>query len=290
MKKILSVFLAVLMIAGCMAISFSASAATPVETVWVTGPKAGQLNPNPGDKILNDLSKHINWASDTNDNTLILTVTVRDKETDESVCGCTFSIEKGLIAEYASDESKEAVYESGKDYVLRVQIIGSNITSSTGVQYNAKVVRTQFTNGIIPSVRFDAFEFKSKAIYNVNVTAEPVEGGAVTGGGKYAEGASVTITAAARDGYKFVKWEQSIVGPAGQLIWAELSTNASYTITSINSDRDVRAVFEKVETTQPEEPQPENLCKWCGQVHEGFFGAIVGFFHRILAAIFGAKY
>jgi len=40
----------------------------------------------------------------------------------------------------------------------------------------------------------------------------------------------------------------------------------------------------------PDEPQPENLCKWCGGEHTGFFGGIVGFFHRIFAAIFGARY
>ena len=251
------------------------------------------MNPNPGDKILDTISKHINWATDTNDDGLTVTVYVVDKETDKSIFGDAFSVRNGQIVESLSDEDKEAVYESGKAYILRVRVSATNLalTSTTAVQYNGKDVQTQFGSGsAIRVIYFDAFEFKCKAIYNVNVTAEPVEGGAVTGGGKYAEGASVTITAAARDGYKFVKWEQSIVGPAGQLIWAELSTNASYTITSINSDRDVRAVFEKVETTQPEEPQPENLCKWCGQVHEGFFGAIVGFFHRILAAIFGAKF
>ncbi|MBQ5970200.1 MAG: InlB B-repeat-containing protein [Clostridia bacterium] len=32
------------------------------------------------------------------------------------------------------------------------------------------------------------------------------------------------------------------------------------------------------------------LCPWCGQVHEGFFQKIIGFFHNILAAILGAKY
>ena len=40
----------------------------------------------------------------------------------------------------------------------------------------------------------------------------------------------------------------------------------------------------------PAEPQPENLCPWCGGEHTGFFGGIVGFFHRIFAAIFGARY
>ena len=44
-------------------------------------------------------------------------------------------------------------------------------------------------------------------------------------------------------------------------------------------------------TTDPlPQPQPQNVCKWCGKVHEGFFQKIIGFFHRILAAIFGARY
>ena len=41
---------------------------------------------------------------------------------------------------------------------------------------------------------------------------------------------------------------------------------------------------------QPE-PQPDpNMCHWCGKVHEGFFQKIIGFFHNILARIFGNKY
>ena len=33
-----------------------------------------------------------------------------------------------------------------------------------------------------------------------------------------------------------------------------------------------------------------NACKWCGKVHEGFFQKIIGWFHNILAKLFGAKY
>ena len=43
------------------------------------------------------------------------------------------------------------------------------------------------------------------------------------------------------------------------------------------------------EENQPSQPDP-NMCHWCGKVHEGFFQGIIGFFHRIFAAIFGAKY
>lgn len=41
---------------------------------------------------------------------------------------------------------------------------------------------------------------------------------------------------------------------------------------------------------EPTVPPVEDVCKWCGGQHEGFFGGIIGFFHRIFAALFGAKY
>ena len=58
----------------------------------------------------------------------------------------------------------------------------------------------------------------------------------------------------------------------------------------------------KYEEQKPEEPKPDNndnndntnnqpsgkVCKFCGQVHTGFFQKIIGFFHSILA-LFGLK-
>lgn len=41
--------------------------------------------------------------------------------------------------------------------------------------------------------------------------------------------------------------------------------------------------------TNPSEPKTD-ICKWCGKTHEGFFGGIIGFFHKIFAALFGARY
>ena len=45
---------------------------------------------------------------------------------------------------------------------------------------------------------------------------------------------------------------------------------------------------------QPDNPgnnQNESICKWCGKTHDnGFFQKILGFFHKIFAAVFGAKY
>lgn len=45
-----------------------------------------------------------------------------------------------------------------------------------------------------------------------------------------------------------------------------------------------------IKDVTPSNPQPSNTCKYCGQVHTGFFGKIIAFFHNILAAIFGKKY
>ncbi|MBR3554018.1 MAG: InlB B-repeat-containing protein [Clostridia bacterium] len=43
--------------------------------------------------------------------------------------------------------------------------------------------------------------------------------------------------------------------------------------------------------TKKESPsQQDNLCPWCGKVHEGFFQMIIGWIHSLLAMIFGAKY
>ena len=42
---------------------------------------------------------------------------------------------------------------------------------------------------------------------------------------------------------------------------------------------------------QPDTPtEPEDLCPWCGGEHIGFFQGIIGWFHGILARIFGARY
>ena len=51
------------------------------------------------------------------------------------------------------------------------------------------------------------------------------------------------------------------------------------------------SVYIVVDESSAVQSQPDpNMCHWCGKVHSGFFQSIVGFFHRILAAIFGAKY
>ena len=60
--------------------------------------------------------------------------------------------------------------------------------------------------------------------YEVTVTANPAEGGTVTGGGTYNDGTTTTLTATASTatGYSFSNWTK-----AGAVV----STNATYTVT-----------------------------------------------------------
>ncbi len=70
--------------------------------------------------------------------------------------------------------------------------------------------------------------------YTVTVSASPKAGGTVTGGGDYAQGASVTVTAAAAYGYTFAGWME------GDTV---VSTDESYTFT-VTGNRTLTASFE----------------------------------------------
>ncbi len=69
--------------------------------------------------------------------------------------------------------------------------------------------------------------------YTVSVSANPTEGGNVTGGGTFEEGQSCTVTATANSDYTFENWTEN-----GDVVTA----NASYTFT-VNGDRNLVANF-----------------------------------------------
>lgn len=75
--------------------------------------------------------------------------------------------------------------------------------------------------------------------YYIGVSASPVEGGSVTGEGIYYIYDSVTVTATANSGYRFVAWTED---------GNQVSTDASYTFKA-DANRDLVAVFEQEGTT-----------------------------------------
>jgi len=77
------------------------------------------------------------------------------------------------------------------------------------------------------------FPVSAATAYTITVTASPAEGGTVTGGGSYAQGDSVTVTANANDGYQFDSWYENN-------IW--VSDDKSYTFTA-TENRELTAEF-----------------------------------------------
>ena len=75
--------------------------------------------------------------------------------------------------------------------------------------------------------------------YSINVSANPTNGGTVTGGGSYQQGQSCTVTATANTGYNFTNWMEN-----GSVV----SSNASYTFT-VNGNRTLVANFTAIPQT-----------------------------------------
>ena len=89
---------------------------------------------------------------------------------------------------------------------------------------------------VTADITFTAQWTKDTVNYTVTVTASPAEGGTVNGGGTFAEGTQVTVTATANDGYTFVAWQEG-----GTKIE---NAGASYTFT-VNDNCTLTAIFEK---------------------------------------------
>lgn len=77
------------------------------------------------------------------------------------------------------------------------------------------------------------FKTTQTSTYTVSVSANPSNGGTVTGGGIYEQGQSCTVRAIANTGYTFQKWTEN---------GNQVSTNANYTFT-VTNNRNLVAVF-----------------------------------------------
>ena len=72
--------------------------------------------------------------------------------------------------------------------------------------------------------------------YTISVSSNNTNYGSVSGGGSILKGSSVTVSASAKTGYKFVKWTEN---------GTQVSTSASYTFTA-DKNRTLQAVFEPI--------------------------------------------
>ena len=86
------------------------------------------------------------------------------------------------------------------------EIASGNVTLE-----NASAASTKCTMGTGYEGGSVIAKFKAPPTYAVTVTADPAEGGTVTGGGDYQEGKPVTLTATPNEGYRFKAWSSDDV-------------------------------------------------------------------------------
>lgn len=79
--------------------------------------------------------------------------------------------------------------------------------------------------------------------YTINVTANPVEGGTVTGGGVYQSGDFLTVTASPAEGYRFINWTEStaVVGTDTALSF-QATANRNLVANFLNMDNSLSSL------------------------------------------------
>ena len=92
------------------------------------------------------------------------------------------------------------------------------------------------------------FEAQAPTEYTITVSANPSNGGTVTGGGTYQHGDQCTVEATMNEGYTFINWTED-----GEVA----STNARYTF-NVNSDRTLVANFQVQSYTISASANPTN--------------------------------
>ena len=92
------------------------------------------------------------------------------------------------------------------------------------------------------------FQTKPLQTFTVEVSANPSNGGTVTGGGTFDEGQSCTVKATENTGYNFVNWTENSV---------QVSTDREYTF-DVTANRNLVANFTAQPCTITATPEPEN--------------------------------
>jgi hypothetical protein len=88
----------------------------------------------------------------------------------------------------------------------------------------------------------------SQNTYTINVSANPTNGGTVTGGGSFNQGQSCTVTATPETGFVFVKWTEN---------GTKVSDDSSYTFT-VSDNRTLVAQFQTLSYTISATTNPSN--------------------------------
>lgn len=125
----------------------------------------------------------------------------------------------------SSDPAVASVTESG---FVTAHSAGTAFITATTADGGASAscrVNVQNVSNVLPTTT-----------YFVDISANPIEGGVVNGGGQYKEGATVTVTTAPNEGFRFLSWTENN---------EQISTDESFTFIA-EYDRTLVANFELI--------------------------------------------
>jgi hypothetical protein len=119
-------------------------------------------------------------------------------------------------------------YSSGGFSALTVDTAGSEILDNAAASVNP-----EYINGGVT--------ITASAQYTINVSANPSDGGSVTGGGGYYDGQIVVVNAQPKTGYNFKRWSENGAG---------VSSQQTYSFTA-SGNRNLTAEFSAITITNP---------------------------------------
>lgn len=127
---------------------------------------------------------------------------------------------------------------------------GEFTTNMTGLTPNTTYyVRAYAINSQGPAYGEEVnFKTSQTPTYTISVSANPTNGGTVTGGGTYQQGQSCTVNATKATGYNFLKWTEN---------GTQVSTNTSYTF-NVTGNRTLVAQFQAQSYTISASANPSN--------------------------------
>ncbi|MBQ6306573.1 MAG: hypothetical protein IJK78_08415 [Bacteroidales bacterium] len=127
---------------------------------------------------------------------------------------------------------------------------GEFTTNMTGLTPNTTYyVRAYAINSQGPAYGEEVnFKTSQTPTYTISVSANPTNGGTVTGGGTYQQGQSCTVNATKATGYNFLKWTEN---------GTQVSTNTSYTF-NVTGNRTLVAQFQAQSYTISASASPSN--------------------------------
>ena len=132
-------------------------------------------------------------------------------------------------------------YQQGQSCTVRA-VANSGYTFSKWTENGTQVsTNANYTFTVTGNRTLVAHFTANPQNYTITVSANPSNGGTVSGGGNYQQGQSCTVSATANSGYSFTNWTEN-----GNVV----STNASYTFT-VTGNRTLIANFEQNSLSWP---------------------------------------